>query len=179
MKFLSHIWYYAHTFTAYGYGFLMAVAVSACPLIGVFVIPLLRKNAKFGQLYKYFNSLMIALGASALFCDAVLHLIPEVCTEWNSPFITIIHTTLSVWVWGPNTKMHACLWSYLFYHNHISSCLLYIGIWSSQPWTLSWWALSWGGPFWRGAVAHMERLYNHPGHLLLLCCWDLPQHVEP
>ncbi|XP_064396790.1 zinc transporter ZIP6-like isoform X1 [Halichondria panicea] len=62
---------------AYGYGFLMIVGVSACSLLGVFFVPLIKKNTKVGQLYKYFYSLMIALGASALFCDAVLHLIPE------------------------------------------------------------------------------------------------------
>ncbi len=56
----------------------MIVVVSACSLLGVFFVPLIKKSTKVGQLYKYFYSLMIALGASALFCDAVLHLIPEV-----------------------------------------------------------------------------------------------------
>ena len=64
--------------TVYGYGFLMILLVSSCSLLGVAVIPLLRKNSKFGQLYKFIYALMIAMGASALFCDAILHLIPEV-----------------------------------------------------------------------------------------------------
>ncbi len=58
----------------------MIVGVSACSLLGVFFVPLIKKSTKVGQLYKYFYSLMIALGASALFCDAILHLIPEVST---------------------------------------------------------------------------------------------------
>ena len=56
----------------------MAVVVSACSLVGVLVIPVLNKNNKFHSIYKYFYALMIALGTSALFCDAILHLIPEV-----------------------------------------------------------------------------------------------------
>ncbi len=56
----------------------MILAVSACALLGVLALPLVRKKSGVGQLYKYFYSLMIAMGASALFCDAVLHLIPQV-----------------------------------------------------------------------------------------------------
>lgn len=71
--------YFSHNYyVAYGYGFLMVVLVCACSLIGIFFIPLFKKNSKFGKFYKYFYALMIALGASALFCDAVLHLIPQV-----------------------------------------------------------------------------------------------------
>ena len=69
---------HTHTPSAYGYGFLMVVVVSACSLLGVFLLPLLNKNNKFHSIYKYFYTLMIALGTSALFCDAILHLIPEV-----------------------------------------------------------------------------------------------------
>ena len=65
-------------YTVYGYGFLMILAVSACALLGVLALPLVREKSGVGQLYKYFYSLMIALGASALFCDAILHLIPQV-----------------------------------------------------------------------------------------------------
>ncbi len=57
----------------------MILAVSACALLGVLIIPMVQgKRATNGQLYKYVYALMIALGASALFCDAILHLIPEV-----------------------------------------------------------------------------------------------------
>ena len=56
----------------------MVVLVSACSLLGILILPLLNKNNKFHGIYKYFYALMIALGTSALFCDAILHLIPEV-----------------------------------------------------------------------------------------------------
>ena len=56
----------------------MVVLISACSLFGVLMLPLLKKNSKFHSLYKYIYALMIALGTSALFCDAILHLLPEV-----------------------------------------------------------------------------------------------------
>ena len=78
----------------YGYGFLMVILVSACSLIGALIIPLLNKNNKFHSSYKYFYALMIALGTSALFCDAILHLIPEVqlllVTVSNGPHTSLI-----------------------------------------------------------------------------------------
>ena len=54
------------------------------------MIPLLRKNSTFGQLYKYIYALMIALGASALFCDAVLHLLPEVLSKPESMLVKLM-----------------------------------------------------------------------------------------
>jgi zinc transporter ZupT len=63
---------------AYGYGFLMIVLVSLCSLIGVLLVPLLSSNSVIGkQTYEYVYALMIAVGISALICDAVLHLIPH------------------------------------------------------------------------------------------------------
>ena len=56
----------------------MAVLVCCCPLLGVLLIPLLNKESRFHSIYKYIYALMIALGTSALFCDAILHLLPEV-----------------------------------------------------------------------------------------------------
>ena len=70
-----------HIYAAYGYGFLMVLLVSAGSLGGVIIVPLTRKESKFGYLYKYVYALMIALGASALFCDAILHLIPHVSSH--------------------------------------------------------------------------------------------------
>ena len=55
----------------------MVMVVSACSLLGLLFVPFL-KYQNFEKFYKYFYALMIALGASALFCDAILHLIPEV-----------------------------------------------------------------------------------------------------
>ena len=67
-----------HTHTAYGYGFLMVVLVSLGSLFGLVLLPV-AKSEKLKQYYHYSYALLIALGASALFCDAILHLIPEVC----------------------------------------------------------------------------------------------------
>ena len=78
IKVFPHTHTHTHTHTAYGYGTLMVILVSLGSLGGIIVVPLLKKNSKFGYLYKYVYALMIALGASALFCDAILHLIPHV-----------------------------------------------------------------------------------------------------
>ena len=70
---------HTHPFpTAYGYGFLLVVLVSLASLLGIFMVPLAR-NPRLKQYYEYAYALLISLGASALFCDAILHLIPEVC----------------------------------------------------------------------------------------------------
>lgn len=62
---------------AYGYGFLILVVISLLSLLVVVIVPFLQKDSRFGRLYKYLYALLISLGASALFCDAVLHLIPH------------------------------------------------------------------------------------------------------
>ena len=74
----THTHIHTHTPLAYGYGFLMVILICACSLLGVLLIPLLNKESRFHSIYKYIYALMIALGTSALFCDAILHLIPEV-----------------------------------------------------------------------------------------------------
>ena len=61
----------------------MVLLVSLASLIGLAIIPI-TKNKKLKSYYHYFYALLIALGASALFCDAVLHLIPEVRTHLES-----------------------------------------------------------------------------------------------
>jgi hypothetical protein len=66
---------------AYGLGFLMVVLVSLGSLLGVAVVPLIttkdRSNTR-ALVYKYLYFFMIALGASALLSDAILHLFPHV-----------------------------------------------------------------------------------------------------
>ncbi len=69
--------FYFSLHAAYGYGFLMVLLVCLASLIGLAIIPIL-KNQKLKSYYHYVNALLVALGTSALFCDAVLHLIPEV-----------------------------------------------------------------------------------------------------
>ena len=57
----------------------MIFFVSLCSLVGVFVVPLMNSQSKFGQkTYKYVYAFMVAVGTSALLSDAVLHLIPHV-----------------------------------------------------------------------------------------------------
>ena len=63
---------------AYGYGFLLVVLVSLASLLGLLLLPM-AKSPRLKQYYQYTYALLISLGASALFCDAILHLIPEVC----------------------------------------------------------------------------------------------------
>ena len=67
----------------------MVVLVSATSVLGIVIVPLVR-GSRFKHLYKYVYALMISLGASALFCDAVLHLIPEVsaCTRTSYKHIS-------------------------------------------------------------------------------------------
>ncbi len=71
-----------HRPPAYGYGFLMVAFISIVSLAGIAVVPFLREGTRLGQYYKYIYALLIALGVSSLFCDAILHLIPHVsvCT---------------------------------------------------------------------------------------------------
>ena len=57
----------------------MVIVVCSAAFAGLLVVPCVQGNKRFAALQKYVYFFMIALGASALFCDAVLHLIPEVC----------------------------------------------------------------------------------------------------
>ena len=52
---------------------------SLCSFVGVFVVPLMNSQSKFGRItYRYVYAFMVAVGTSALLSDAVLHLIPHV-----------------------------------------------------------------------------------------------------
>lgn len=62
---------------AYGFGTVMVVILSLLSLLGVFIVPL-TKHARFSRIYEYVNLFLVALGTSALFSDAILHLIPGV-----------------------------------------------------------------------------------------------------
>ncbi len=61
---------------AYGIGTAMVVVLSLISLLGVLIVPLAKK---WGRVYEYVNLFLMALGTSALFSDAILHLIPGVC----------------------------------------------------------------------------------------------------
>ena len=64
---------------AYGYGFLMVAFVSLGSLCGAVIVPLVSTNSKLARVaYEYAYAFMIAVGASALLSDAILHLIPHV-----------------------------------------------------------------------------------------------------
>lgn len=62
----------------YGYGLLLVLLISGCSLLGVFLIPCMTQNVGCGRAYIYVNTLMVSCAVSALFCDAILLLIPEV-----------------------------------------------------------------------------------------------------
>ena len=61
----------------YGYGLLLVLLISGCSLLGVFLIPCITQNGRCGRVYLYVNTLMVSCAVSALFCDAILLLIPE------------------------------------------------------------------------------------------------------
>ena len=85
----------------------MVVLVCACSLFGVILIPLLNKENKFHGLYKYIYALMIALGTSALFCDAILHLIPEVdkfCSRACDSYICTFCKLHMFTTWSQNVR---------------------------------------------------------------------------
>ena len=57
----------------------MVTVVCLLSLLGIFIVPLLKRDNRVGnQVYEYVYAFMIALGASALVSDAILHLIPHV-----------------------------------------------------------------------------------------------------
>ena len=87
----------------------MVILVCACSLFGVILIPLLNKENKFHGLYKYIYALMIALGTSALFCDAILHLIPEVdkfCSRACDSYICTFCKLHMFTTWSQNVRSH-------------------------------------------------------------------------
>ena len=63
---------------AYGYGFLMVTFVSLLSLIGLVLLPFIRKNSKLAGVYQYISAFLIALGTSAVFSGAIFHLLPRV-----------------------------------------------------------------------------------------------------
>ena len=56
----------------------MIAVISIVSLMGVTLVPFLREGSTLGRYYKYIYALLIALGVSSLFCDAILHFIPHV-----------------------------------------------------------------------------------------------------
>ena len=61
----------------------MVAGICLLSLIGVLLLPILKNNSKFNQVYPYANALLVALGTSALVCSAVFHLLPEVTHMLN------------------------------------------------------------------------------------------------
>ena len=72
---------------AYGYGFLMVTFVSLLSLIGLILLPFLRKNSKLAEVYQYISTFLIALGTSAVFSGALFHLLPRVMQIKLIPYI--------------------------------------------------------------------------------------------
>ena len=64
-------------FTVYGYSVLSAVIISVLSQLGVITVLFSYNNHK----AKYIISLLIAVGVSTLVSDAILHLIPQVCSK--------------------------------------------------------------------------------------------------
>lgn len=62
----------------------MVLLVSLASLLGLFLLPF-TKSPRLKPYYQYVYALLISLGASALFCDAILHLIPEVWYKFSDP----------------------------------------------------------------------------------------------
>lgn len=68
---------------AYGYGFIMILAVSLLSLLGIFLVPFLSNSHRVGRIAcKYILTLLTAMGVSALLCDVLFELIPTVSTYW-------------------------------------------------------------------------------------------------
>eukprot|EP00731_Ephydatia_muelleri_P011739 Em0006g633a len=65
-------------YEAYGYGFLISVAISLTSLLAVFIVPFLKEGTTLGKFYKAIYAFMMASSSSALFCDAILIILPEV-----------------------------------------------------------------------------------------------------
>ena len=73
---------------AYGVGFAAILVISLVSLLGVCLVPLIGKS-----FMQYLTSFLVAMGVSALVCDAVLHLIPHV-----RPNITMNHVHSAVYI---------------------------------------------------------------------------------
>lgn len=70
---------------AYGYGFLMVTLVSLASFLGVCILPFVFQKSERGRLYyEYIHAFMVALAASALLCDGILHLTPHVSSHEHS-----------------------------------------------------------------------------------------------
>lgn len=64
--------------TVWGYGFLAVTVINLASLLGLFLIPFTKKSY-FPKVLTYF----IGLAIGTLFSNAVLQLIPEVCSRWR------------------------------------------------------------------------------------------------
>ena len=77
---------------AYGYGFLMVFIVCLASLAGLAIIPVIHLKSPVGrQIYEYSYAFMVALAASALICDALLHLVPQVSIALTDVYYSVIN----------------------------------------------------------------------------------------
>ena len=56
----------------------MVSAVSLLSLLGLILLPFIKGNSKLAAVYEYISTFLIALGTSAVFSGAILHLLPRV-----------------------------------------------------------------------------------------------------
>ena len=75
----------------------MVTMVSGLSLLGLFIVPFINGNSCIGQkIYKHVMTLLIAMGASGLLCDALFELFPTVslqtCTHRHTHTHTHTHT---------------------------------------------------------------------------------------
>ena len=68
---------------------MMVCVISALSLLGLLLVPFLKRNTRAGLLYKYLITLLISMGVSALVSAALLHLIPNV-SVLRAVFVTHI-----------------------------------------------------------------------------------------
>ena len=61
--------------------------VCLASLLGIVLVPLIRTTSRVARIaYEYSYAFMIALGASALITDAILHIIPHVSHQQLATF---------------------------------------------------------------------------------------------
>ena len=70
--------------TVWGYGFLFVTIINLCSLVGVFVLPLMKKS-----FYSDLLMFLVALAVGCLSTNGILELIPEVRFLYCSTFMEV------------------------------------------------------------------------------------------
>ena len=77
----------------------MVAVLSLLSLLGVLIVPLAKSNERCGRVYEYVNLFLMALGTSALFSDAILHILPDVSGCQNGLLPRLSHgANLAIWI---------------------------------------------------------------------------------